>query len=124
MNCPDFEEACQRFRAFLLSQGWPERILWIRAGDIDRTSSEGITVFASADGDGSADARLAHEEGWRRALGVLFHGICVIGDATCATVAYPANPLDAELKMYPSEGGLKMSVAVPRADGRMRWPAC
>jgi hypothetical protein len=55
-----------------------------------------------------------------RGLGVCFDAICTINGATCATVLSPADAREAELSMYPSDGGLKMSVAIPRTEGRLR----
>jgi hypothetical protein len=81
-------------------------------------------VFAAADRDGPSDARAFHEEGRRRNLGVSFDGLCTVGSATYAAVSYPIDSRDAELQLYPSDGGLKMSVASGRAEGQLRWPSC
>jgi len=40
--------------------------------------------------------------------------VCTLGDVTCAVISYPTDDREAELLMFPSDGGLKMSVAVPR----------
>jgi hypothetical protein len=56
----------------------------------------------------------------RRGLGVCFVAICTIGGNTCATVLWPADAREAELSMYPSDGGLKMSVAIPRTEGQLQ----
>jgi hypothetical protein len=65
-----------------------------------------------------------HEEGRRRNLGVSFDAVCIVGDSTCATLSYPRDARDAELRMYPPEGGLKMGVADRRVEGQLRWPFC
>jgi hypothetical protein len=49
-------------------------------------------------------------------------GICTLDDATCAVITFPSDPADAELLMYPADGGLKLSVALPRIAGVLRSP--
>src|SRR5579871_2095664 len=98
---PEFDDAVRQFRAFLQSQGWPTRIVWVRAGDISRQTSESVAVHRR-DGDAAVEARAAYEEGRRAGLGVAFEAVCTLGDAAVSTVSYPADERDAELLMYRS----------------------
>ena len=116
-ECPDFSESVRRFQAFLRREGWPDRILWIREEGVTRVPGQPIAVVRPADGDGSAEAEAAHEIGRHRNLGVSMQAICTLGDATCATVSYPSDEREAELLMYPSDGSLKLSAALPRTEG-------
>ena len=120
---PDFDDAIRRFRAFLQGQGWPTKIVWVRSGDISRRFSESIAVHRR-DGDAAGEARGIYEQGCRAGLGVALEAVCTLGDAAVATVSYPADEREAELLMYPSNGGLKMSAAIPRVEGTVRWSSC
>jgi hypothetical protein len=124
VTAPSFDEAAQSFRTFLVAQGWPGHIVWIRDGDVIRRAGDPVTICRSEQADGEKGAQRKYEIGRRRGLGVLLEAICTLGDATCAIVAYPVDEREAELLMYPSDGGLKLSVAVPRIEGVARWSSC
>jgi hypothetical protein len=120
---PDFDEAVRRFQLFLEAQGWPTKIIWSRQGDISRRSTESIAVHRR-DIDGQSEARTTYEQGRRAGLGVSLEAVCTLGDAAVVTVAHPADEREAELLMYPSDGGLKMCAAMPRVEGNVRWSSC
>jgi hypothetical protein len=56
--------------------------------------------------------------GGEPAWGVMLDAHCTIGPLTCASVGFPSDQDEAERLMYPSDGSLKLSVAVPRVEGR------
>jgi hypothetical protein len=120
---PDFDDAVRQFRAFLQGQGWPTKIVWARAGDISRQSSGSVAVHRH-DGDAAVEARGTYEKGCQVGLGVALEAVGTLGDAAVATVSYPSDERDAELLMYPSNGGLKMSAAIPRVEVTVRWSSC
>jgi hypothetical protein len=122
-HSPDWGEARRRFTDYLRSQGWPEAIRWVGAGDAERVSASEIVVYLRSDDDGAAEAEPLFERGRRAGLGVMLHAVCTWGDVTCATVSSPRDEREAELELYP-RGGLKLSVATPRLSGTARWAVC
>lgn len=117
---PDFDEAVRTLQVFLAGQGWPTTIIWTRPGDIVRRSAEFIGIHRR-DIDGQSEARSTYEQGRRAGLGVSLEAVCTLGGAAVVTVAYPSDDREAELLMYPSDGGLKMCAAIPRIEGTVRW---
>jgi len=113
---PSFGEAVKRFQDFLRTQQWPEKILWFRADDFGRVPGRPILLLRKPDGDGSGDAMAAYERGRWANLGVSLEAVCTLDGATCAIVGYPADEREAELLMYPSNGSLKLSAALPRTE--------
>jgi hypothetical protein len=124
LACPDFTEATRRFREFLRRHEWPEQIAWVRAADVLRTPGLTITVYRQTDTEGEGDAEREYDLGRRKGLGVLLDAVCTLGDWTCAMVLHPTDEREAELLMYPSDGSLKLSAALPRTEGIARWPIC
>jgi hypothetical protein len=59
-----------------------------------------------------SEAKRAYEFARQRGLGVCLYAIRVIRGSTFAAVEYPRDTDEAERLMYPSDGGLKLSVAV------------
>jgi hypothetical protein len=116
----DFDDALGKFRVFLRSQAWPTEIVWSRPGDIIRRSPASVAIHRR-DGDGDSHARDTFDEGCRAGRGVSLEAVCTLGDATVAIVAFPSDDREAELLMYPSDGGVKMSAAIPRVEGTARW---
>lgn len=101
--CPPFEEAIRRFQKFLLENGWPTEIVWVKA-------DEHLEPLPSAE--------VTHEFEFarHRGLGVGLYAIRVMGGSTLAVVEYPRDSDEAERLMYPSDGGLKLSVAATGND--------
>ena len=114
-----FRDAVAQFQAFLSDQGWPTAIAWVSTWTIAR-SADRTPVIESINTSHETDAASEYDAARDRGLGVCFDAICTIGDTTYATVLWPADARDAELLLYPSDGGLKLSVAVPRTEGRIR----
>jgi hypothetical protein len=114
-----FHEAANQFRAFLAAEGWPTAITWVPASKVVRAAGQPITI-ESIEAAHEVQAAKDYDAARHRGLGVCFDAVCAIGETTCATVLWPVDPREAELLMYPSDGGLKMSVAVPRTEGRVR----
>jgi len=100
-----------------LSQGWPTVILWVPDSNVVRTPGEPITID-DVPASYEVEARQQYDTATSAGLGVCFDAICTIGDATCATVLWPVDSLEAERLMFPSDGGLKLCAAVPRTEGR------
>jgi hypothetical protein len=114
-----FRDAVARFQAFLFDQGWPTAIVWVPTWTIDRRPGPS-TAIESIHAGHEAHAANEYHATRDRGLGVCLDAVCTIGDTTYATVLWPADARAAELLMYPSDGGLKLSVAVPRTEGRIR----
>ena len=113
-SAPPFVDALRSFEQFLEAQGWPTRIRWIVEKDLVRSPGRPVNVMDGNDEARRADAQRCYEVGRGRCLGVLMDAVCTLGDVTCAVISYPTDDREAELLMFPSDGGLKMSVAVPR----------
>ena len=118
LNVLPFHDAVARFQAFLLQQGWPTAVAWVPAWKIVRRPGR-PTAIESIDLGHETRAAAEYEAARDRGLGVCFDAVCTIGETTYATVLWPLDARDAELLMYPSDGGLKLSVAVPRMEGRI-----
>jgi hypothetical protein len=116
MSCPIFEDAMARFRAFLSEQGWPTELVWVRPADGGRGSPSKHSWRKCPE----AYARKEYNEARAKGLGVCLDAVCIVGSTTCATILYPADERDAELLMFPSDGGLKLSVAVTKTAGHVR----
>jgi predicted ArsR family transcriptional regulator len=106
---PTFAEATRAFRDFLAARGWPTELVWVQAKDVLR--GRPIIVYRNTE-DADADVARDYETSLERGLAVRIDAICTLGDATCATVTSSAGD------------GLEMSVAEPRTEGEVRWPAC
>ena len=103
-ECPSFDEATRRFQEFLSGNDWPTQIVWVSADQ----HVESLQV---------AQARLEFDFARNRGLGVCLRAIRVTGGSTIAAVEYPRDDDEAERLMYPSDGGLKLSL-VMRGDAR------
>jgi hypothetical protein len=101
MACPSFEEVTRRFQNFLRENGWPTEIVWVK-------TDENLERLASA------EAKREFEFARQRGLGVCLCALRVTGGSSLAVVEYPRDSDEAERLMYPSDGGLKLSVAVKR----------
>jgi hypothetical protein len=115
--CPPFVDAVRRFEEFLEGQGWPPTIRWVAEEDLERSPGRPIAVALVEGEDREAEARGRYEIGQERRLGVLLHAICTLGGASCAVVSFPEDERESERLMFPSDGSLKLSVAVPREEG-------
>lgn len=112
-----FNQAVSRFRAFLTAEGWPTTIRWVRPADVTQ-KRQGRILIAGLRDDHEGQAEKEYDAACHRRLGVCFDAVGTIGGTTCAIVLSPADALDAELQMYPSDGGLKLSVAMLRSESR------
>ena len=100
--CPPFEEATRRFQKFLSENGWPPDVVWVK-------TNEQLEPLPSA------EVTRAFESARHRGLGVCLYAIRVRAGCTFAVVEYPRDSDEAERLMYPSDGGLKLSLAVKGA---------
>ena len=112
MSCPSFDQAVSSFQQFLKLQGWPTEIVWARPADFVWQS--GVLSVRTTD---VIDAKTEYETGRQAGLGVLLDARCTLAGFTCASVRYPKDEDEAQRHMYPSDG-LKLTVAVPRIEGR------
>ena len=64
-----------------------------------------------------SEAEREYEFARHQGLGVCLDGVRVVRGATIAAVIYPCDADEAERLMYPSDGGLKLSVAVTGRSG-------
>jgi hypothetical protein len=117
LRCPTFTEAVAQFRTFLRGQGWPDQIKWIDASDVVRQAGRPPVVDDHANGDGDRKAEVRYDLGRNKRLGVLLEGVCTLSGRSCAIICSPSDAVEAEYLMYPSDGGIKLSVAVPRTEG-------
>lgn len=81
---PPFPAAAARFAAHLERQGWPREIAWARAADVQR--GEELVVSLRAKDERNEDAAWDYEVARVAGAGVALTAVCVVGEATCATV--------------------------------------
>ena len=87
-----------------MESGWPIEIVWMKSPELAERLQPG-------------ECKSEYEFARRQGLGVCLHATRVIeGSTTLAVVEYPHDPDEAERLMYPSDGGLKLSLALKGAD--------
>ena len=111
LECPSFEEATNRFRAFLSLNGWPTEIIWVKSAE-----QCGFQHADQLERLQPPEAKRDYEFARHAGLGVSLVGLLVVRGSTFAAVQYPRDADEAERLMYPSDGGLKLSVIVTLDD--------
>lgn len=105
---PSFEEATEQLRKFLAGQGWPTRIVWVDSSRI-RICSDQLVIQRPGPHEINR-AQSCYEERAQKNLGVLLHAVGKTQDSAFVVVKCPADSREAELEMYPADGGLKLSL--------------
>jgi len=118
---PEFEKALLQFEQFLIAQGWPPEVLWIRPGDVRRRWGR-LIIRSVPRAIGEAHARRVYANAVAARLGVMLEGVCGIGAHTFARVVRPVDGDASSRGLFPD--GLKLSVPVERFEARFitsRW---
>jgi hypothetical protein len=114
---PRFEQAVERFRAFLTEEGRSSSIVWRRPGDVVRRVDKDIVVRRRPPRKANDWAQRYYETGRRKGLGIALEAVCEVDGSVCATIFWTTDDVEASQLMMPTQG-LKMSAAVPRARGQ------
>ncbi len=104
-----FDDAVGNYVEFLGNCGCPQNLMWVTPKDVLFTGGSRIYIRTSDAEGNAAAARKEYEAGIASTLGVEFHTLCVLNDATCCYVWYPRDQNEAQRMMMPSDGSLKMS---------------
>lgn len=81
---PPFTVAATRFAAHLERAGWPRKVLWLRAADVQL--GDAPVVFARDEGERDEDAAWDYDMARASGSGVTLTAVCVLGEATCAMI--------------------------------------
>lgn len=123
-STPQFEEAVERFRAFIRGFGWPESIIWRCTNDVLLFPGPRKIVRARSEVTADAWARRFYDEGTRAGGGISLYAACVVNGRTCSTIFWTSDQRTAQLMMMPVSG-LKLSCSMHRFDakslGAIRW---
>jgi hypothetical protein len=121
---PTFENAVSRFRGFLVAQGWPSQVSWIRPRDA-RFQRRELVIRPVSPATGERHARGVYTRGVAAQLGVMLEGVCQLGDVTFARVVRPLDEDASSRGLFPN--GLKLAVpenpAPARVGSRWMWPS-
>jgi hypothetical protein len=104
-------DAEQKFRTFLVSQNYPDRICWLMPGDVmmDRKRHHWIRKRRVK---AAKNAAQRYSNGVERKLGIHLRAICATKDETFASVFIPEDDLDRQYHLMGHE--LKLSCPVER----------
>jgi hypothetical protein len=120
---PTFENAASRFRDFLVAQGWPSRVSWIRPRDVRLRRAE-IVIRPVSPTVGEGHAREVYSRAVAAQLGVMLEGVGHVGDVTFARVVRPLDEDSSSRGLFPN--GLKLAVpenpAPATIGNRWTWP--
>jgi len=118
---PPFEVAVRRLQQFLAKQGWPTDLLWRTEADIVHPPDGDIVVRRRGEREAAAVARIRHDEGFRRGVGIALEVPCEVGGAACTTVYLTTDAVEAGYRML-ADHGLKLEHgALRRGPGRRAW---
>lgn len=99
---PDFQDAENQLKEFLISQNFSDDILWVLREDV--ASRKGcIYVKLPLSDENSSVTESIYERGRQRNLGIRIEVLCVLDGKPCCYVWVPKNESDAE------ENGMLMS---------------
>jgi hypothetical protein len=116
-------QAEERFKSFLLANGYPPVICWITSTDLVVISSHEYSIRKTAN-------RVATHfsdkfvQGLAKGNGVELRALCASGDRTFATVFVPTDGTDADSRMMGD--GVKLSCPMERRNAKvignpLRW---
>jgi protein tyrosine phosphatase (PTP) superfamily phosphohydrolase (DUF442 family) len=81
---PPFSTAAAKFAAHLERAGWPRKVVWVRPADLQLGDAP-VVIARSAD-ERDDDAAWDYEVVRASGSGVALTAVCVLGEATCATI--------------------------------------
>jgi hypothetical protein len=113
----NFEDARERFREFLVENGYPRKLTWVTPNDVLLSDRKLVYVKLPVPTSNLLRARELFELGMPRQLGVLLHAVCEIDDTTCCYVWVPADQTESRYALMPRD--LKMSANI----GESKIPA-
>ncbi len=123
-DCPGFDEAEGRFRAFVRRQGVTDQLVYVRTDDLLVLGSRWFVRRTDPDRARTL-ARERYDEAVRQGRGVSLTGRCILNGSLCAHVYGPVDDDEAARLMYPK--GLKLSVGaelpIATCVSRIRWAA-
>jgi hypothetical protein len=104
---PSFDQAEDRFRAFVQSQGLTERFVYVTTDDLVVLGSRWFVRRLDPD-RARTTARETYDEAVRQGRGVSLTAHCLLNGSLCVHVHGPIDDDEAERLMYPN--GLKISI--------------
>src|SRR4051812_29793615 len=111
-----FEQAVERLRFFLKSDGLPDVIVWVHPNSVVLVRD--IFFISSAPSDGAWEwARSQYQLGCDRGIGVELGALCQIKGAVCCFVYLPQDEDEAVRHLMPD--GLKLIHPVPVPDAQV-----
>jgi hypothetical protein len=120
-DIPDFEEARESFRRFLVECGHPANIFWVFREDIWKRSRTDVVLRFPEQTINQVLARKVFDDGRTKGL-IDIHAIATVGDKVAATVWFPKFA-DEEIQGW--DRGMKLSIAEPlplaQITGPLRW---
>jgi hypothetical protein len=116
-----FEAAENRYRRFLVENGYPPQIIWVRSQNVVFPGKRFVYVKFPIPAENLARARETYESGITQQRGVLFSSLCELEEATCCFVWFPKDRDEAARYLMPADGSLKMSALIDlaRVPGRV-----
>ena len=118
---PNFENALESFRRFLVEQGHPTNVFWVFREDIWKRSPTSVALRFPSQRKSIGLIKKVFEEGRKKGV-VDIHAIATVGDKVAATVWFPKFK---EEEIQGWDSGMKLSIAspLPSAEvvGQLRW---
>ena len=115
------EEASQRFREFLRSQGWPDEVQWLIPGAVLASKRGHCWINSRKVEGGMALARETYQQGVTQGLGISIEALCQTDSVTFAYVFVPTDQDEAERLLIT---GLKLSVPLTAQRARVVKNSC
>jgi hypothetical protein len=106
-----FDDALQRFQAFLGQNGRPTSVIWLTADDVVVSDNFVVYVRMTPSRASEDEARRKFETGMHRGMGVALEGLFELGDAMCAQVWLPHDQTNAEYALL-GPGMVKLQIPV------------
>jgi len=114
-----FEEECSQFGRFLVSNGYPDKLIWVTPQDVLVTGARHFYVRVPVPADNLKYARELYDTAMKQQSGISFSTVCETDQATCCNVWVPVDEDERQRAMC-SKAALKMSAATgdSRAQGK------
>lgn len=110
-DTPPFDEAVDRLRRFIASQGGSTELLWVFREDVT-TCVRSCWIRMPAAADDTALARGCYEHARERGLGVTLSVLCDVRGRSASYVWSPKDEQEAERHMQPPSLKLSMGVGL------------
>ena len=112
---PSFDDVVAMVRHSLRQNGWPERIVWRKVGDILRLSNGRVLVRRWASQDAETWAHAYYAQGIQAGVCVALSAECLVDGITCLTLFWTTDADLAERMLLP-ETGFKLSHAIHKIE--------